>query len=141
MEILVTSISFGLLIGIIISPFLILLALNKLKVKHKLIAFLTLGVIITSIMTLTFAWWADTSDRILLLHYGYDFDAMNDAERYANVSAESMERVKSLEISVTGIGWPLKALMTYAIYAPYLLIVYVISYLITKYKRKQSAHD
>lgn len=96
-----------------------------------------IGIIITATITLTFAWWVDTSNQILLSHYGYDFDAMNDPERFANVSAENMERVKSLEISMMGIGWPLKAIMTYVFYSPYVLIVYLIVYLVKRNRNKK----
>jgi hypothetical protein len=50
------------------------------------------------------AWWGDTLNDILLSHYGYDFDAMNDAEKLTEVSNENIERVKQLEISTMGIG-------------------------------------
>ena len=86
----------------------------------------------TASITLTFAWWADTSDQMLLEHYGYNFDAMNHTERFGKVSPDNMERVKSLEISIMGIGWPLKAIMTYVFYSPYLLIVYFITYFFRK---------
>jgi hypothetical protein len=135
MEILVTTISFVLLIGLFVSPILILIVLNRLNIKYKFIFYLILAIVITSIITLTFGWWADTSYRILLAHYGYYLDAMNDAERFANVSVENMERVKRLEISMLGIGWPLKALMGYVVFSPYLLIVYLIAYLRQKSKK------
>jgi hypothetical protein len=34
-----------------------------------------------------------------------------------------------------GIGWPLKALMGYVVFSPYLLIVYLIAYLRQKSKK------
>jgi hypothetical protein len=77
---------------------------------------------------LTFGWWTDYSDNKLLEHYGYNFDAMNDTERFANVSIDNMERVKSLETSIMGIGWPLKVMISYVFYLPYLLIVYLVNY-------------
>jgi hypothetical protein len=137
MEILTTVISSTLLIGLITSPVLILVRLTKLNIKYKLIVFLTLGIIITSTITLIFAWWVDTSNQILLTHYGYDFEALNDTERFVNVSVENMERVKSLEISMMGIGWPLKAFMMYGVYSPYLLIVYLITYVLEKHKKRE----
>jgi hypothetical protein len=135
MEVLVTIISFGLLVGTIVTPILIIVRLNRLNIKYKFAAFLALAIIITSILTLMFAWWGDTSNRILLSHYGYDFDAMNDSERFSDVANENIERVKQLEMSMMGIGWPLKAFMTYVIYSPYLLVVYLITYLIRKYRQ------
>lgn len=100
--------------------------------------YLILGISITSILILIFAWWSDTSNKMLLSHYGYDFEAMNVTERFENVSAQNMERVKRLEVSMMGIGWPLKAFMTYVIYSPYLIIVYMVSYLLKKYKKEHT---
>jgi hypothetical protein len=135
MEILTTILSIILLGGLIISPFLILHRLKGRNVKYKFIVYLTVGVLITATITLLFAWWTDISNEILLSHYGYDFDAMNDIERFTNVTEENMKRVKILEISIMGLGWPLKAIMTYAFYSPYLLIVYLITYLVKKVKK------
>jgi hypothetical protein len=133
MEILTTIISFSLLIALLSSPILILIGLKRRKIeKYKFLTYLTLGIIITSIITLTFGWWSDTSNELLLSYYGYDFDAMNENERFANVSTDNLERVKSLEISMMGIGWPLKTIITFAAYSPYLLIVYLVTYLIRK---------
>jgi hypothetical protein len=128
MEIIAAIISFILLIGLILSPILILKKLNKSHFKYKFIVYLALGIIITSILMLVFAWWSYFSNRLLLSHYGYDFDAMNYQERFKQVSSNNLERVKSLEISNMGIGWPLKAIMSYIFYSPYLLLVYLVSY-------------
>lgn len=136
MEILTTIVSFILLGGLIVSPFLILYGLNRRNAKYKFIAYLTIGIIITATITLTFAWWADTSNQILLSQYGYNFDAMNDTERFAMVTPENMKRVKSIEISMMGIGWPLKAFMAYVFYSPYLLIAYLIVYLVKRNKKE-----
>ncbi|HEY0740458.1 MAG TPA: hypothetical protein VGD40_03315 [Chryseosolibacter sp.] len=133
METVVTAVSFGLIIALILSPIAILIALRRFDVKrYKFLVYLTFGLIITSLITLTFGWWSDTGNEMLLDHYGYDFDAMNDTEKFANVSSENLERVKSLEISRMGIGWPIKVMMTLAMYSPYILIVYLVAYLIQK---------
>lgn len=137
MEILTSIISFIGLGGLITSPFLIQYGLNKRNVKYTFLAYLTLGILITTSITLTFAWLADISNQILLSHYGYDFDAWNDTERFANVTEENMERVKSLESSMMGIGWPLKAILTYIFYSPYLLLVYLITYIVKRNKMKK----
>src|SRR5689334_13427014 len=123
MEILIMIVSFGLLIGLIVCPILILLALNKTTLERKFIRFLIFALITSVIITLTFAWWSDKSNDILLSSYGYDFDGMNDMERMANVPGEHVAKVRQLEIGRAGIGWPLRAIMTYGIYLPYLLIV------------------
>jgi hypothetical protein len=61
---------------------------------------------------------------------------MNDTERFGNVLPNNMERVKKLEKSMMGIGWPLKVIITYAFYFPFLLIVYFVTYLFWKKLRK-----
>ena len=139
MEILINTISIILFIAIIASPVLILIGLKKLKLKTLFIFYINLGFIITSILTLIFAWWTDTSKEIMLDHYGYNFEAMNESERFKDISEENLEKVKHLEISMMGVGWPLKAFMTYIFYLPYLFIVYFGYYIIIKYiKRKKT---
>ena len=82
------------------------------------------------------AWWSNKSDQILLSYYGYNIDGMNEAEFYEKVSEKKIERVKELQRSLMGIGWPLKAIMSYIYYFPYLLIAYLISYLVNKPRKK-----
>jgi hypothetical protein len=74
---------------------------------------------------------------MLLAYYGYNLDGMNETEYYSQVAGENMERVKSLETNIMGIGWPLKAIITFLIYIPYLFIVYLIAYRVQK-NRKMS---
>jgi len=136
MEIITTTISFILLIALIVSPLFLINKLNRLNVKYNFIVYLISAVLITSVLTLVLGWWAHFSDKILLSHYGYNFDSMNDIERFENVSDENLDRVKNLEISMMGIGWPLKAIMSYTVYSPYLLIVYIVSFFYTKRKKK-----
>lgn len=73
-------------------------------------------------------------------HYGYDFDAMNDTERFQNVERENLANIKQLEIGYFGIDWPLKAIMSFVFYSPYLLIVYLIGQVIRKMKRNNKEH-
>ena len=72
---------------------------------------MTIGILVTALLTLAFAWWSVTADEMLLAHYGYNIDGMNETEFYGKVAPENMERVKSLETSIMGIGWPLKAII------------------------------
>jgi hypothetical protein len=134
MQILITIVSFGLLVGLIVSPMLILLRLNKTKPERKFISFMIFALMTSVMITLIFSWWSDKSTDILLSSYGYDFDGMSDPERMANVPDEHVAKVRRLEVSRTGIGWPLKAIMTYGIYLPYLFIVYLAQFLINKYR-------
>ncbi len=65
-------------------------------------------------------------------YYGYDFDAINDTERYLNVKSENLIKVKQLEIGYFGMGWPLNAILSFIFYSPYLLIVYGVGQWIKK---------
>ena len=97
---------------------------------------MTIGVFLTAILAFVFAWWSYKSDLILLKHYGYDIDGMNETEFYGKVLPENMDKVKGFETSIMGIGWPLKAIMTFIFYLPYLLIIYGATYLIGRKTRK-----
>jgi hypothetical protein len=137
MEILIRIISFSLIIALVVSPIIILIGLKRLKIKKYIfLTYLTLGIFITAIIALTFGWWLDYSNEMLLSHYGYDFDAMNDKERFSNVMPRNWDKVKSLEVSMMGIGWPLKTIMTFSVYSPYLLFIYVVAFLI-QWNRKR----
>lgn len=98
------------------------------------------GLILTAGITFTFAWWSDYSDQFLMTNYGYDFDAMNETDRFEKVDSGNLERVRQLEMGYFGVGWPLKAIMAFVFYSPYLLIVYMVGHLITKAKRKNKEH-
>ncbi|GGK72229.1 hypothetical protein ACD591_05305 [Rufibacter glacialis] len=137
MEILTTIVSFILLSGLLGSPFLILFTLNKRNIRFKLLAYLTYGIMVTIFITFTFAWWVDASNQILLSHYGYNFDGWNETERLAKVGEENLTRVERIKISMLGIGWPLKAIMGYIFYSPYLLLVYLIDYTLKKNKKER----
>jgi len=138
---LTTIVSFILLIGLISVPILLFVGLKKWKrLRFNFLTYLTIGLILTAGITWTFAWWADYSDQLLIGHYGYDFDAMNETDRFEKVGAENLERVKQLEIGYFGIGWPIQAIMTFVFYSPYLLLVYLVGQLITRTKRKNKEH-
>ena len=136
MEFLVNAITLTLLVGLLISPILLLRFINRTNIKYKFVSYLTIGVFLTALITIVFAWWAYTSDLLLLKHYGYDIDGMNETEFYGKVLPENLDKVKSLETSIMGIGWPLKAIMTFVFYSPYLLIIYGVTYLIGRKTRK-----
>lgn len=129
METIFDIISLALLIGLFLSPIIIAWRLNRLLIRYKFIIYLTFGILTTATIALTFGWWTDYSNYKLLGHFGYNFDAMNDKERFEKVSPDNIEKVKSIETSIMGIGWPLKVILTYVFYSPYLLIVYLVAYL------------
>lgn len=136
MEILIRIISLIFFAGLIICPIILLKQINKTKIKFKFVIYLAFGIVLNAIIVFVFAWWGYISDLILLKHYGYNIDGMNETEFYGNVLPENMDKVKNMETSIMGIGWPLKAMMTYVYYFPYLIIVYLVAYLIGKKKTK-----
>ena len=138
METLTTIVSLILLVGLISTPVILFVGIKKwYRLKFDFLTYFVSGLILTAGIMLTFAWWADYSDHLLMSHYGYDFDAMNDIERYQNIESENLEKVKQLEIGYFGIGWPLKAIMSFAFYSPYLLIVYLVGQLIRRMKKNK----
>ena len=135
MQILVIAISFILLGGLLLSPIFLLRFLNRTNIRYKFITYLAIGVFLTAFIVFVFAWWGDASDDLLLTYYGYNFDGWSEEERCEKVAPENLEKVGSLVTSKMGIGWPLKAIMSYIFYSPYLLIVYVATYLIGRIKK------
>jgi len=137
MEIFTTIISFLILGLIIIAPIILLVILKRLKVSKVLIFYSLIGLILLGLLMLVFAWWGHNSNLILLEHYGYNMDGWNDIEQYGSVSPENLERVKVLEISVLGIGWPLKAMFGFVTFIPYLIVVYIAKVLFEKFKKNK----
>jgi hypothetical protein len=134
MEILNNFFKITIFLTIIIFPLLIFKKLEKLKFKNNFIIYLLLSFIVTSILFVFIGWWSNFSNKILLSHFGFNFEAMNDIDRYRNVTKENLEKVKGLKRNMLGIGWPLKVIISYIIYCPYLLIAYGISRF---YKKKK----
>ena len=131
MEVLIKVSTFIFQFALISVPiFLFVIMNNRNRVKLNLLAYLFYGLIITAVIMWTFAWWSDYSNQLLMSHYGYDFDAMNDRDRFGKVEQENLEKLKQLEAGYLGIGWPLKALMSFAFYSPYLLVVFIVGQLI-----------
>lgn len=136
MEIFTNIISLMLILGLFLVPIIIYILIKKINFKKfDFLRYLIFGTIITAAIMWTFAWWADYSDQLLLSNYGYDFDAMNNSDRFVKVKSENLERVKQLEIGYFGIGWPLQAILAFVLYFPYLLIVYLIGQVISRKKR------
>lgn len=63
---------------------------------------------------------------------------MNHIDFYSNVSVENMNKVKSLETSIMGIGWPVKAIFSYVTFIPYLICVYIGKGLIERVKKNKN---
>jgi hypothetical protein len=125
MEIIIKAITFISIIALIALPILILNKIYKRNTKNTFIIYLITSIITTFGLILIVGRWVSFSNDFLLSHYGYDFNAMNDIERFKDVALENLDKVKELEMNMLGIGWPLKAFMFFLIYSPYLLIVYI----------------
>ena len=134
MEKLITLVSFSLFVGILLCPILLLRKIKTTKIRYKFLAYLTIGLFLNAVIVLVFAWWSYTSDLMLLEHYGYNIDGMNEAEFYGNVIPENMDKVKSIQRSIMGIGWPLKAIFAFVFCSPWIIIVYFVFYLTDKIK-------
>jgi general stress protein CsbA len=138
MEILIKIIVFALFLMMIFIPILILKQLYKRKVKNNFIPYILFSLTITFLLILIIGWWSNFSTHFLLSHYRYNFEALNETERFQNVAIKNLEKVKTLRTSILGIGWPIKACMSYSFYFPYLLIVYFSSYFYKIIKQKSN---
>ncbi len=128
MGIFFSIISFLLLIALLVFPIVLF---KKIKAsKFKFLIYFGAGTIISILFISILGWWSDKSTELLLSQNGFNFDAMNDSERYANVASENLDKVKSLEISKNGIGWPAKVMVIYPFYFVYILLFYLVMNLI-----------
>jgi amino acid transporter len=134
MEKLITLVSFSLFVGILLCPILLFRKIKTTKIRYKLLTYLTIGLFLNAVIVFVFAWWSYTSDLMLLEHYGYDIDGMNETEFYGNVIPENMDKVKSIQNSIMGIGWPLKAIFAFVFCSPWIIVVYFVFYLTDKIK-------
>ena len=127
MEIIITTISILLFVGLLASPIILLRGIYKTNNKFKFITYLTVGLIVIALNSLIFGWWTDESTEILLKHYNAYFinpDSNSYQVYYEKVSPENINRVKKLETSHMGIGWPLRSIFLFFFSSFYLLIVY-----------------
>ena len=134
METLIAIIDFFILGIIIATPILLLTILKKSNHRSYSIIYFLIGIILSGLIIWLFAWWTDISNSILLKHYGYNVLGMNTTELYKNVMPADLERVRNIENSVMGIGWPLKAIFGFIIFIPYLCVVFIVSKIIEKRK-------
>ena len=141
METIVNSVNILLLLVLISSPFIILRFVNKSNIKFKFISYFTIGLIAIAMIILIFAWWSETSSIILLKHYnGYVFNPDSNSYQvsYEKVLSENIERVKTLERGIMGIGWPLKAIFMFVFFTPLIVIVYSFNKVIDEIKKTKN---
>jgi len=141
MDTLLTIVDF-LVLGLIIAiPILLLHILKWSTIEHYSIYYFSIGLLLLGLAIYFFAWWTYEADMMRLEYYGYNIDGMNDEEFYGKVLPENMEKVKSIQISVMGIGWKLKAIFGFIAAIPYLLIVYIGYILLQLIKRIKRNHS
>jgi len=138
METLITISNFMILGLIIFAPILILIILKRLNTKRTVIIYSLIGLFVLGVLMLIFAWWSHESDLILLKHFGYNIDGMSETEFFGNVLPEHMDKVKRLETSVMGIGWPVKAIFGFVMTIPYLIFIYFGKVLINRIMIKKN---
>lgn len=109
-------------------PVLLLWYLKR-KDKHIFINYMLAGsLIMVGLITIT-SWWTDFSVQGQLAELGFNADELHPKLKYSRVKAEDLEKVKSLEKSSLGIGWPVKAIIGFvALGIPYLFTVYVMRF-------------
>jgi hypothetical protein len=138
MEILITISNFLLLGLIVLAPILTLIIQKKLKTRRTGFIYSLIGLPTLGMLVLFFAWWGNESNLILLKHYGYNIDGISEMEYYENVLTENLDKVKSLESSTMGIGWPLRAIFGWVLIIPYLIFVYFGKALIDRKSAKKN---
>lgn len=137
METIVTILNILIFIILLIHPILILKYLKTNNILN-FIRFFIFCLISSMILCVFAAWWLDKGQKDLLLYfYGYNDEDRFMGDPFKSVKKEHMDKVIELYESGSGIGWPLKAILTYIFYLPYLTIVYLLTYFINKYKMKK----
>ena len=132
MSILINLISFVVMCGLILLPFIILYILKSRKLIYRFTIFTTTSILLGTSIIFACSWWSTNADTWLLSYYGYNFNGMTELERFASVSPDDMDEARVIESSLSGIGWQVKALFTCIFYLPYLLVIYFIDYLKTR---------
>ena len=138
MEHFVTFTYFLIFVLIIVHPFLVYRFLMK-KNKVTFVKFILIYLATSTFICVISAWWmCEGGNNLLLKNYGITEYAIGEEERYQNVKPENIKRAKEIYESMFGIGWPLRAIMTYIFYLPYLIFGCLIYYFIQK---KTQKHD
>ena len=83
---------------------------------------------------MVFVWWDDYSNQLQMTSLGYNFEGLNEAERFRGVSSEDIEKLSQLEIKLFGIGWHLKGIFGSVVYSLFLIIVYFFGHFLNKRK-------
>lgn len=138
METFIAAIDFLILAFIMAMPIALLILLKKLKTKHNFLLYVFISLLILGMVIIFFAWWSDFSSFLLMKHYGYSLDGMDEAEFYKNVLPQNVERVQQLQRKIMGIGWSLKAMFGFVMVLPYVIVVYILKIIMSAIKNKMN---
>ena len=110
-------------------PLIILRKMKARKTKYLNFKFTFYVLLICALLSIFCAFWKNYSSEILLRNYNayvYNPDSGGEQVEYAKVKLEDLERVKELEKTIMGIGWPLRAIF---IFTFSILPVFLLTYL------------
>ena len=138
MEKLIGISNFLIIVLILVLPILLLRILNKQRVRRILIYYFLIGILLLGLIICFSAWWNYKADLMLLKHYGYNFEGMNETEFYEKVLPENMQKVKNIKTSVMGIGWPLKAIFGIIMITPYMGVIYILNRSTERIRKKKN---
>ena len=129
LEFLITISYMILLLSFLAFPIFILRKMKELKIKFIKIKFTFYVLIICLSLSVICAFWKDYSSEILLKSYNayvLNPDSGTEQVEYENVKSENIQRVKQLEHTIMGIGWPLRAIFIFVLS---ILPVFLLTYL------------
>jgi hypothetical protein len=132
LDILITMSYLILSLSFVVLPIILLRKMKEVKTKYIYLKFLCCVLIICFFLSVLCAFWKDYSSEILLRSYNayeLNLDSGTEQVEYKNVKAENLERVKQLEQTIMGIGWPLRAIF---IFVFSILPVFFLTFLINE---------
>lgn len=132
LEFLITTTHIIILCSFLIIPILVVRKLKRLQSSFLVLKGIICGLLTCFILSAFSAFWADYSDRMLLRSYNayvYNPDSGTEQVEYKNVERKNFQKVKELEYSIMGIGWPLKALFLFVFS---ILPVFILTFIATE---------
>lgn len=133
MDILCTIIDLLLLMSFMWTPVIIANFLRKNHHKNQLIKYVVGSLTALGLLSVAWPYWNYKSNQMLLSHYGYNEDGLNETEFYRNVKPENVPIVKEIIVSESGLGWPEKSFFIFQasiLYMPF-------PYLVTKFRMRK----
>ena len=125
-----------LLLSFVALPTIILRKMKEAKTKFIEVKFMFYVFFICFSLSTLCAFWKDYSSEILLRSYNaYELNPDSGTEQveYENVKLENVQRVKQLEHTIMGIGWPLRAMFIFVFsILPVLLLTFLMNEIIEK---------